>query len=174
MATAEASANLARYDGVRYGSRVPAESLAGMYEQTRDAGFGAEVKRRIMLGTYALSAGYYDAYYGRAQQGRTLIRRDFEQAFAHVDVVALPTTPGAAFRLGERLDDPLQMYLADVFTVGAPLAGLPAISIPCGFTAGRLPVGLQLIGRSFDEELLLRTADAFERDTCWWKSEPVL
>ena len=174
VATAEASANLARYDGVRYGSRVPAESLAGMYEQTRDAGFGAEVKRRIMLGTYALSAGYYDAYYGRAQQGRTLIRRDFEQAFAHVDVVALPTTPGAAFRLGERLDDPLQMYLADVFTVGAPLAGLPAISIPCGFTAGRLPVGLQLIGRSFDEELLLRTADAFERDTCWWKSEPVL
>ena len=174
VATAEASANLARYDGVRYGFRAEADTLAAMYERTRDAGFGAEVKRRIMLGTYALSAGYYDAYYLRAQQGRTLIRRDFEQAFSRVDVVALPTTPTAAFRLGERLEDPLQMYLADVFTVGAPLAGLPAISIPCGLTAGRLPVGLQLVGRSFDEETLLKTADAFERDTEWWKAEPDL
>jgi aspartyl-tRNA(Asn)/glutamyl-tRNA(Gln) amidotransferase subunit A len=174
VATAEASANLARYDGVRYGLRAEAATLAGMYEQTRDAGFGAEVKRRIMLGTYALSAGYYDAYYLRAQQGRTLIRRDFDEAFERVDVVAMPTTPGPAFRLGERLDDPLQMYLADVFTVGAPLAGLPAISVPCGFTDARLPVGLQLIGRSFDEETLLRTADAFERDTGWWKAEPEL
>jgi aspartyl-tRNA(Asn)/glutamyl-tRNA(Gln) amidotransferase subunit A len=172
VATAEASANLARYDGVRYGSRAPAATLTGMYEQTRDAGFGAEVKRRIMLGTYALSAGYYDAYYRRAQQGRTLIRRDFDDAFHRVDVVAMPTTPGPAFRLGERLDDPLQMYLADIFTVSAPLAGLPAVSIPCGFTSGRLPVGFQLIGRSFDEETLLRTADAFERDTEWWKAEP--
>jgi aspartyl-tRNA(Asn)/glutamyl-tRNA(Gln) amidotransferase subunit A len=174
VATAEASANLARYDGVRYGSRAPAETLAGMYEQTRSEGFGAEVKRRIMLGTYALSAGYYDAYYLRAQQGRTLIRRDFDEAFRCVDVVAMPTTPGPAFRLDERLDDPLQMYLADVFTVGAPLAGLPAISVPCGFTRTRLPVGLQLIGRSFDEETLLKTADAFERETELWKATPEL
>jgi aspartyl-tRNA(Asn)/glutamyl-tRNA(Gln) amidotransferase subunit A len=172
LATAEASANLARYDGVRYGSRAQTETLAGMYEQTRSAGFGAEVKRRIMLGTYALSAGYYDAYYLRAQQGRTLIRRDFDEAFERVDVVATPTTPDAAFRLHERLDDPLQMYLADVFTVSAPLAGLPAVSVPCGFTRARLPVGLQLIGRRFDEETLLKTADAFERETEWWKAEP--
>ncbi len=174
VATAEASANLARYDGVRYGSRAPADTLAGMYEQTRDRGFGAEVKRRIMLGTYALSAGYYDAYYLRAQQCRTLIRRDFEEAFRRVDVVAMPTAPGPAFRLGERLDDPLQMYLADIFTVGAPLAGLPAVSVPCGFTGERLPVGLQLVGRSFDEATLLRTADAFERDTGWWRAAPPL
>jgi aspartyl-tRNA(Asn)/glutamyl-tRNA(Gln) amidotransferase subunit A len=173
VATAEASSNLARYDGVRYGSRAQAETLAGMYEQTREVGFGAEVKRRIMLGTYALSAGYYDAYYLRAQQGRTLIRRDFDEAFARVDVVAMPTTPGAAFRLAERLDDPLQMYLADIFTVGAPLAGLPAVSVPCGFTSAQLPIGLQLIGRSFDEDTLLRTADAFERETEWWKAEPM-
>jgi aspartyl-tRNA(Asn)/glutamyl-tRNA(Gln) amidotransferase subunit A len=164
VATAEASANLARYDGVRYGYRAPSGTLAGMYEDTRAAGFGAEVKRRIMLGTYALSAGYYDAFYLRAQQGRTLIRRDFELAFEQVDLVALPTTPTAAFRLGERLDDPLEMYLADVFTVGAPLAGLPAISVPCGFTGERLPVGLQLIGRGFEEGTLLRTADALERE----------
>jgi aspartyl-tRNA(Asn)/glutamyl-tRNA(Gln) amidotransferase subunit A len=168
VATAEASANLARYDGVRFGFREDGESPSAMYERTRDAGFGPEVKRRIMLGTYALSAGYYDAYYLKAQQVRTLIRRDFERAFARVDLVAMPTTPTAAFRLGERLDDPLQMYLADVFTVGAPLAGLPALSIPCGFTAARLPVGLQLIGRMFDEETLLRAADAYERETRWW------
>jgi len=163
LATAEASANLARYDGVRYGFRAESTTLTGMYERTRDEGFGAEVKRRIMLGTYALSAGYYDAFYRRAQQGRTLIRRDYDEAFDAVDIVALPTTPTAAFKLGERLDDPLQMYLADVFTVGAPLAGLPALSVPCGVTGERLPVGLQLIGRSFDEETLLRTADAYER-----------
>jgi aspartyl-tRNA(Asn)/glutamyl-tRNA(Gln) amidotransferase subunit A len=174
VATAEASANLARYDGVRYGSRAPAATLAGMYENTRAAGFGAEVKRRIMLGTYALSAGYYDAYYLKAQKVRTLIRRDFDRTFEAVDLLAMPTTPGAAFRLDERLDDPLQMYLADVFTVGAPLAGLPALSVPCGFTGDRLPVGLQLIGRSFDEETLLRAADAFERETEWWKAEPPL
>jgi aspartyl-tRNA(Asn)/glutamyl-tRNA(Gln) amidotransferase subunit A len=172
VATAEASANLARYDGVRYGSRAGADTLAAMYDRTRDGGFGAEVKRRIMLGTYALSAGYYDAYYLRAQQGRTLIRRDFDEAFRQVDVVAMPTTPGPAFRLGERLDDPLQMYLADVFTVAAPLAGLPAVSLPCGFTGAKLPVGLQLIGRSFDEATLLRVADAFERDTGWWNEAP--
>jgi aspartyl-tRNA(Asn)/glutamyl-tRNA(Gln) amidotransferase subunit A len=174
VATAEASANLARYDGVRYGTRAVSSTLAGMYERTRAEGFGAEVKRRIMLGTYALSAGYYDAYYLQAQKVRTLIRRDFDHAFERVDVIAMPTTPGAAFRLHERLDDPLQMYLADVFTVGAPLAGLPALSAPCGFTDATLPVGLQLIGRSFDEETLLRTADAFELETEWWKAEPPL
>ncbi len=174
VATAEASANLARYDGVRYGARAAADTLAAMYDRTREQGFGAEVKRRIMLGTYALSAGYYDAYYLRAQQGRTLIRADFEAAFGRADMVAMPTTPGAAFRLGERLDDPLQMYLADVFTVGAPLAGLPALSTPCGFASEGLPVGLQLVGRSFDEATLLRAADAFERETEWWKAAPPL
>jgi aspartyl-tRNA(Asn)/glutamyl-tRNA(Gln) amidotransferase subunit A len=163
VATAEASANLARYDGVRFGFRATADSIGALYERTRDAGFGAEVKRRIILGTYALSAGYYEAFYRRAQHGRTLIRDDFERAFSVADVIAMPTTPTAAFRLGERLDDPLDMYLADVFTVGAPLAGLPAISVPCGTTGDRLPVGLQLIGRSFDEATLLKAADAFER-----------
>ena len=163
VATAEASANLARYDGVRYGLRSEhADTLASLYERTRGQGFGREVKRRIMLGTYALSAGYYDAYYLKAQQVRTLIRADFDAAFQEVDVVALPTTPTPAFRLGERLEDPLQMYLSDVFTVGAPLAGLPALSVPCG-EAGGLPVGLQLIGRMFDEVTLLRVADALER-----------
>ena len=172
VATAEASANLARYDGVRYGPRASAATLAAMYDRTREAGFGAEVKRRIMLGTYALSAGYYEAYYLRAQQGRTLIRADFDAAFSRVDVVAMPTTPGPAFKLGERLDDPLQMYLADVFTVGAPLAGLPALSMPCGFTGEGLPVGLQLVGRAFEEATLLQAADAFERDTEWWRAAP--
>jgi aspartyl-tRNA(Asn)/glutamyl-tRNA(Gln) amidotransferase subunit A len=130
------------------------------------------VKRRIMLGTYALSAGYYEAYYRKAQQVRTLIRGDFDEAFSRADLVALPTAPTPAFALGERLADPLQMYLADVFTVGASLAGLPAVSVPCGFAQGRLPVGLQLVGRMFDEATLLRAADAFERTTGWWKEEP--
>jgi aspartyl-tRNA(Asn)/glutamyl-tRNA(Gln) amidotransferase subunit A len=161
VATAEASSNLARYDGVRYGRRAAgADSLASMYEHTRREGFGAEVKRRIMLGTYVLSAGYYDAYYMKAQQVRTLIRRDFERAFADVDVVAMPTTPTAAFRLGERTNDPLQMYLADIFTVSAPLAGLPAISVPCGLTRERLPVGFQAIGKAWDETTLFRVASA--------------
>jgi aspartyl-tRNA(Asn)/glutamyl-tRNA(Gln) amidotransferase subunit A len=172
IATAEASANLARYDGVRYGHRAAAATLTEMYERTRAEGFGAEVKRRIMLGTYALSAGYYDEYYLRAQRGRTLIRADYERAFEHVDVVAMPTTPGAAFRLGERLADPLEMYLADVFTVGAPLAGLPALSVPCGFTADGLPIGLQLIGPAFSEARLLAVADAYERDTAWSTAAP--
>ena len=164
VATAEASANLARYDGVRYGFRAPGtETIDELYERSREAGFGPEVKRRIMLGTYALSAGYYDAYYLKAQQVRTLIRRDFDEAFEACDLVATPTTPTPAFRLGERLDDPLSMYLADVFTVTAPLAGLPALSVPCGFAPGDLPVGLQVIGRAFDEATLLRTADALER-----------
>jgi aspartyl-tRNA(Asn)/glutamyl-tRNA(Gln) amidotransferase subunit A len=143
-----------------------------MYARTRAAGFGPEVKRRIMLGTYVLSAGYYDAYYLKAQQVRTLILRDYDQAFEDVDVVAMPTSPIPAFVLGERVSDPLQMYLADVFTVSANLAGLPAISVPCGFTLGRLPIGLQLTGRRFDERTMLRIADAYERDRGWWNARP--
>jgi aspartyl-tRNA(Asn)/glutamyl-tRNA(Gln) amidotransferase subunit A len=176
IAPAEASSNLARYDGVRYGLRANgARDLLGMYTQTREEGFGAEVKRRIMLGTYVLSAGYYDAYYVKAQQVRTLILRDYDEAFGRVDVVAMPTSPTPPFKLGERMSDPLQMYLADIFTVSANLAGLPAVSVPCGFTSstsGRLPVGLQLTGRRFDEATLLRMADAYERDTEWWMQAP--
>jgi aspartyl-tRNA(Asn)/glutamyl-tRNA(Gln) amidotransferase subunit A len=173
VSTAEASSNLARYDGVRYGFRANAEprtpnpDLRSMYARTRAQGFGREVKRRIMLGTYVLSAGYYDAYYLKAQQVRTLILRDYDRAFENVDMVAMPTSPVPAFRLGERVADPLQMYLIDVFTVSANLTGLPAVSVPCGFTAGRLPIGLQLTGRRFDEATLLRVADAYERDTAW-------
>jgi aspartyl-tRNA(Asn)/glutamyl-tRNA(Gln) amidotransferase subunit A len=175
VATAEASSNLARYDGVRYGYRTPdARTLENMYFRTRDEGFGAEVKRRIMLGTYVLSAGYYDAFYLKAQQVRTLIRRDYEQAFARVDVVAMPTSPTPAFRLGEKTDDPLQMYLADVFTVSANLSGLPAISVPCGFSGGRLPIGIQLTGRAFDEATLLRIAGAYERRTEWSKDRALV
>ena len=165
VATAEASSNLARYDGVRYGRRAPgSHDLALLYGRTRDLGFGAEVKRRIILGTFALSSGYYDAYYLRAQKVRTLIRRDFEAAFGPCDVIATPTTPTPAFHLGEKTGDPLQMYLADIFTVPANLAGLPALSLPCGL-AGGLPVGLQLIGRSFDEATLLRAGAAYQRAT---------
>jgi aspartyl-tRNA(Asn)/glutamyl-tRNA(Gln) amidotransferase subunit A len=178
VSTAEASSNLARYDGVRYGFRagdVPTtndQGLKTMYARTRAQGFGPEVKRRIMLGTYVLSAGYYDAYYLKAQQVRTLILRDYDRAFERADVVAMPTSPTAAFRIGERVADPLQMYLADVFTVSANLSGLPAISVPCGFTADRLPIGLQLTGRRFDETTLLRIADAYERDTGWSTQVP--
>ncbi len=172
VATAEASANLARYDGVRYGLRVPAETLAEMYAGTRSAGFGAEVKRRIMLGTSALSAGYYDAYYRKAQQVRTLIRSDFDAAFASVDAIVLPTSPTPAFGLGEKMDDPLAMYVADVFTVSAPLAGLPALSVPAGFTRGSLPVGLQLIGRAWDEAGILAIGHAFEQATDWRTRRP--
>ena len=175
VATAEASSNLARYDGVRYGFRAPdADELHEMYSRTREAGFGAEVKRRIMLGTYVLSAGYYDAYYLKAQQVRTLIAQDYEQAFERTDVVAMPTSPVPPFRIGERADDPLQMYLTDIFTVSAPLAGLPALSMPCGFTSDGLPIGLQLTGRRFDEATLLKIADAFERDTAWSTKLPPL
>ena len=175
VATAEASSNLARYDGVRYGFRADARGgLQAMYRRTRAVGFGAEVKRRIMLGTYVLSAGYYDAYYLKAQQVRTLITRDYDEAFGRVDAVAMPTSPTAAFKLGERVADPLQMYLADVFTVSANLAGLPAISVPCGFTPESLPVGLQLTGRRFDEAMLLRLGDAYQRDTDWHKKEPAV
>jgi aspartyl-tRNA(Asn)/glutamyl-tRNA(Gln) amidotransferase subunit A len=165
VATAEASSNLARYDGVRYGHRARASQLLEMYERTRAEGFGAEVKRRIMLGTYALSAGYYDAYYLRAQKVRALIRRDFERAFESVDAVLSPTSPTTAFRLGEKMDDPLAMYLNDVYTVPANLAGLPGISVPCGFDGKGLPIGLQLTGRPFDEETLLRLAHAAEPGT---------
>ncbi len=172
VATAEASSNLARFDGVRYGHRTrDARTLKSMYLRTRDEGFGAEVKRRIMLGTYVLSAGYYDAFYLKAQQVRTLIRRDYERAFDGCDVVALPTTPTPAFRLGEKVDDPLQMYLEDIFTVSANLSGLPAISVPCGFSSSGLPLGLQLTGRPFDEATLLRAADGYERDTDWHTAE---
>jgi aspartyl-tRNA(Asn)/glutamyl-tRNA(Gln) amidotransferase subunit A len=176
VATAEASSNLARYDGVRYGFRATntGGDLRTMYSRTRALGFGTEVKRRIMLGTYVLSAGYYDAYYLKASQVRTLIRRDYDAAFERVDVVAMPTSPTPAFPLGERVEDPLQMYLADIFTVSAPLAGLPAISVPCGFSSERLPIGLQLIGRPFDEATVFRVADAYERVTNWWMEEPVL
>jgi aspartyl-tRNA(Asn)/glutamyl-tRNA(Gln) amidotransferase subunit A len=175
IATAEASSNLARYDGVRYGYRTKIEkddTLLTMYERSRDEGFGAEVKRRIMLGTYVLSAGYYDAYYLKAQQVRTLLRQDFEQAFAKVDVVATPTTPTPAFKLGEKTSDPIQMYLNDIFTVSANLTGLPAISVPCGFSPARLPLGLQLTGRMFDEATLLRAADAYQRDTAFHNETP--
>jgi aspartyl-tRNA(Asn)/glutamyl-tRNA(Gln) amidotransferase subunit A len=181
VSTAEASSNLARYDGVRFGYRAATEAGAGgmqddlkvMYGRTRAQGFGPEVKRRIMLGTYVLSAGYYDAYYLKAQQVRTLIRRDYERALDQVDVIAMPTSPTPAFKLGEKLSDPLQMYLADIFTVSANLAGLPAISVPCGFTAGNLPVGLQLVGRLFDESSVLRAAYAYERLTTWWMRQPI-
>ncbi len=176
VCTAEASSNLARYDGVKYGYRSPIgkdDSLRTMYSRTRDRGFGPEVKRRIMLGTYVLSAGYYDAFYLKAQQVRTLLTRDYDQAFERVDVVAMPTTPTPPFELGEKTDDPLQMYLADVFTVSVNLAGLPGISVPCGFS-GDLPIGFQLIGRMFDETTLLRTADAYERLTDWTTRAPSL
>jgi aspartyl-tRNA(Asn)/glutamyl-tRNA(Gln) amidotransferase subunit A len=166
IAPAEASSNLARYDGVRYGLRAGAAGgLGEMYGETRRQGFGPEPKRRIMLGTYALSAGYYDAYYLRAQKVRTLLRRDFDRAFETCDLVAGPVTPTVAFRLGEKVDDPLQMYLADVFTVTCNLAALPGLSVPCGLhPSEKLPVGLQLIGRPFDESALFRAARALERE----------
>ena len=164
VATAEASSNLARYDGVRYSYRAPGvKSLAEMYRRSRDEGFGAEVKRRIMLGTYALSAGYYDAYYLKAQKVRTLLVRDFEEAFTKVDAIVTPTSPTAAFRLGEKANDPLAMYLADVYTVTADLAGIPGISVPCGETKEKLPIGLQILGRHFDEATILRVAHAYEQ-----------
>ena len=177
VCTAEASSNLARYDGVKYGYRAPAEkheSLKDMYSRSRDEGFGPEVKRRIMLGTYVLSAGYYDAFYLKALQVRTLLRRDYDQAFERADVIAMPTTPTPPFRLGEKTGDPLQMYLADVFTVSANLAGLPGISVPCGFSPDGLPIGFQLMGRMFDEATVLRVADAYEGSTEWHVRSPSL
>jgi len=172
IATSEASSNLARYDGVKYGLRAGGRDLLEMYMNTRMMGFGAEVKRRIMLGTYALSSGYYEAYYKKAQQVRTLIKRDFEDAFRLVDVIATPTSPEPAFKVGEKASDPLKMYLSDIFTISVNLAGVPAISVPCGFTANNLPIGLQIIGRHFDEETVLRTAYAYEQATDWHKRRP--
>ena len=179
IATAEASANLARFDGVRYGARVDGADPLEMYGNTRGAGFGAEVKRRIILGTYVLSSGYYDAYYLRAQKVRTLIRQDYLRAFEQVDAIVTPTTPTPAFKLGEKSGDPLQMYLSDIFTIGCNLAGIPGLSLPCGFANAsqpsalksqpRLPIGLQLLGKPFGEETLLRLAHAYEQSTPWHK-----
>ena len=170
IATAEASSNLARFDGAKYGYRASgAKDLLDMYKRSRAEGFGPEVKRRIMLGTYALSSGYYDAYYLKAQKVRTLIQKDFVDAFKRCDVIVTPTAPTPAFKLGEKTADPLQMYLSDIFTISVNLAGLPAISLPCGFTSGNLPIGLQIIGKGFDEETVLRAGHAYEHATEWHK-----
>jgi aspartyl-tRNA(Asn)/glutamyl-tRNA(Gln) amidotransferase subunit A len=175
VATAEASANLARFDGIRYGLRVEAADPTELYRQTRGAGFGAEVKRRIILGTYVLSSGYHDAYYLRAQKVRTLIRNDFLNAFETVDAIITPTTPTAAFKIGEKSDDPLQMYLSDIFTISCNLAGICGVSIPCGFTKSpKLPIGLQLLGKPFGEETLLKLAHAYEQSTGWHEEKPPL
>jgi len=174
IATSEASSNLARYDGVKYGLRVQGKDLLEMYMKTRSRGFGTEVKRRIMLGTYSLSAGYYEAYYKKAQQVRTLIKNDFEKAFEKVDFIVTPTAPSPAFKIGEKIDDPLQMYLSDIFTISVNLAGVPAISIPCGFSEKGLPVGLQIIGKPFDEAGILQLAYAYEQSTPWHKMKPLL
>jgi aspartyl-tRNA(Asn)/glutamyl-tRNA(Gln) amidotransferase subunit A len=166
ICTAEASSNLARYDGVKYGFRSPGSpELMAMYLETRSQGFGQEVKRRIMLGTYVLSSGYYDAYYRKAAQVRTLIKADFEEAFQGCDVIVTPTAPTPAFRLGEKVQDPLQMYLSDIFTISVNLAGVPALSIPCGFSKEGLPIGLQIIGRHREEERIIQAAYAFEQNT---------
>jgi aspartyl-tRNA(Asn)/glutamyl-tRNA(Gln) amidotransferase subunit A len=172
IAPAEASANLARYDGVRYGLRVKGGDLRATYRETRGQGFGPEVKRRIMLGTYALSAGYYDAYYLKAQKVRTLIKADFDNAFQEVDVIVAPTSPTTAFQIGEKVDDPLQMYLADVFTLSANLAGICGVTLPCGFDADGLPIGLQVMGPAFGEERILRAAYAYEQSTEWHRRAP--
>lgn len=174
LATSEASSNLARYDGVKYGFRAGGKDLMDMYMNTRAQGFGAEIKRRIMLGTYALSSGYYEAYYKKAQQVRTLIKQDFEKAFQEVDIIVTPISPTAAFKVGEKTADPLQMYLSDIFTISVNLAGVPGISIPCGFTSKNLPVGLQLIGKHFDEESILKVAYAYEQATEWHTRRPNL
>ena len=175
IAPAEASANLARFDGIRYGLRLDGHDPRELYTKTRGAGFGPEVKRRIILGTYVLSSGYHDAFYLRAQKVRTLIRQDFLNAFQKVDAIVTPTTPTAAFKIGEKSGDPLQMYLSDVFTVAANMAGICAISLPCGFTkAPKLPIGLQLLGKPFGEETILKIAHAYEQSTPWHREKPVL
>jgi aspartyl-tRNA(Asn)/glutamyl-tRNA(Gln) amidotransferase subunit A len=175
IATSEASSNLARFDGVKYGFRAPeAEELMEMYQQTRSKGFGAEVQRRIILGTYALSAGYYDAYYGKASQVRTLIGQDFKTAFETCDVLLSPVAPTPAFKIGEKMDDPLTMYLSDIFTLSTNLAGIPGISVPCGFSSGGLPIGLQLLGSHFSEETLLKVAYNFEQGTDFSQKKPQL
>jgi aspartyl-tRNA(Asn)/glutamyl-tRNA(Gln) amidotransferase subunit A len=173
IATAEASSNLARYDGVRYGLRVETSDMWQTYYQTREVGFGPEVKRRIMLGTYALSAGYYDAYYLKAQQARTLLRREFEHAWEQVDIIASPTSPSVAFEIGKKVDDPLQMYLSDIFTVSLNLVGMCGISVPCGFSDG-MPVGMQLMGPALGESVILRAAYAYEQATDWHQQWPGL
>jgi aspartyl-tRNA(Asn)/glutamyl-tRNA(Gln) amidotransferase subunit A len=172
IAPAEASANLARYDGLKYGLSIEGQDLWDSYRQTRGQGFGQEVKRRIMLGTYALSAGYYDAYYLKAGKVRTLIRQDFDQALAQCDVLVAPTTPTTAFKFGDKVDDPLQMYLQDVFTLALSLAGLPGLSVPCGYDAKGLPIGLQIMGGAFDESTVLRVGHAYEQATGWHKRRP--
>ncbi len=173
IATAEASSNLARYDGVRYGLRSKrVNDLLDLYMKTRQEGFGPEVKRRIMLGTYALSAGYYEAYYAKAQAVRTVMRREFDAVFQEADVLVTPVMPTPAFKLGEKIEDPLQMYLSDIYTISVNLAGVPAISLPCGFTKGGLPIGVQLIGKPFEEETILRAAGAYERVTGWRAKRP--
>ncbi len=172
IATAEASANLARFDGVRYGAREQGKDPLDMYGKTRAAHLGAEVKRRILLGTYVLSSGYYDAYYLRAQKVRTLIRRDYEAAFKQCDALLTPVAPTTAYRLGEKVDDPIQMYLGDVYTVTANLAGICGLSVPCGFSASRLPVGLQILGPAFGEETILRVGHAYEQSTEWHRTRP--
>ena len=175
IATAEASANLARFDGVRYGRRAAgAEDVIDLYGRTREEGFGAEVKRRIILGTYVLSSGYHDAYYNRAQKVRQLLKRDFEAAFAQCDAILTPTSPTAAFKVGERTDDPLQMYLADIFTIAVNLAGICGLSLPCGFTSNNLPIGLQILGPMWGEETILRAAHAYEQATEWHLRRPSL
>jgi len=174
VATAEASSNLARYDGVQYGKRRDPGDILGMYEKTRQDGFDDEVKRRIILGTYALSSGYYDAYYLKAQKVRTLIKNDFDEAFKVCDVIVTPTSPTPAFKIGEKMEDPLQMYLSDIFTISANLAGIPAISIPCGFSEDGLPIGLQIMGRPLDEATILRAARAYEKSTTWNERRPDL
>jgi len=173
LATAEASSNLARFDGVKFGLRAKeTKDLLDLYMKTRQEGFGPEVKRRIMLGTYVLSAGYYDAYYGKAQAVRTLVCQDFDAAFKEVDVIVTPATPTPAFKLGEKSEDPLQMYLSDIYTISVNLAGLPAIALPCGLSKGGLPIGMQLIGRAFEEETILRAAHAYEQSTNWRTKKP--
>lgn len=174
IAPAEASANLSRYDGVRFGLREPAQNLNQMYQKTRSAGFGDEVKRRILIGTYVLSSGYYDAYYIKAQKARTRIREDYLTAFKSVDVIVGPVTPTTAFRIGEKSSDPLEMYLSDILTISANLAGLPAMSLPCGFDMSSLPIGLQLIGKPFDEATLLKMAYAYEQSQVWSQKKPSL
>jgi aspartyl-tRNA(Asn)/glutamyl-tRNA(Gln) amidotransferase subunit A len=174
VATAEASSNLARYDGMRYGHRARAKDLTETYMLSRAKGFGPEVKRRIMLGTHALSAGYYDAYYLKAQRVRTLIKKDFDEAFERCDAIITPTAPTTAFKIGEKTQDPLQMYLSDIYTISANLAGLPALSLPCGFDSQGLPIGMQIIGKQFDESTILNIAYAYEQSTDWHKRKPNL
>jgi aspartyl-tRNA(Asn)/glutamyl-tRNA(Gln) amidotransferase subunit A len=175
IATAEASANLARFDGIRYGLRMEGADPTELYSKTRGAGFGAEVKRRIILGTYVLSSGYYDAYYLRAQKVRTLIQQDFLKAFEKVDAIVTPTAPTGAFKAGEKTGDPMQMYLSDIFTISCNLGGICGISVPCGFTSNpKLPIGLQILGKPFGESTMLKLAHAYEQSSGWHKERPAL